>query len=294
MRPPRGPPRPNAAESTLAQPPSVENSAHIGQGARIDSFKEPEGLVGEMATGPRLTKPARLGAWAALPALLAVFLIAAPTMGASPGAFEKTFHPSYTSHGGREYVGLTPANTSPFNLTSGMLSVNTSEGVTRCQPNASRCLWGFVLDVVGGVKELRLNVSTKGLYNISAKWRGTIFANLSALLNKSSYGTVMANYSIETGLSICCGPLRPKQVWTTLLSSGADYHGNKSVRVAMGVSGPHTILLGPGWSQRKYLLAAYIEVIGYISVSQQAKPGAYAFVSFSSPGGVELKDISIT
>lgn len=231
--------------------------------------------------------------WAGFLAVLAVCLLAAPSVTASPSTFEKTFRPPYTSHGGREYTNITgPSNTLAFDLTSGVLTVNKSAEVTRCHPNATRCNWGFMLFAVGGVKELKFNVSTAGSYNVSAKWRGTIWANLSVYLNGSARGTVMSNYSIITGLGICCGPNKPNQVWTSLTSSGIDQRGNRSVRVVTGVVNPHMVWLKPG-TRQKYELAAYIEVFGYISVSKQAKPGASAEVSFSSPGGVELKYISV-
>lgn len=280
---------PEASKAALVSIPSYRRT-------EVDSFKEPVGVIRGMRVERGEFRRTRVLVWPALPAVIAVCLLAAPSMAGSPAAYHKTFLPPYLLNGeDREYggSGCGVVCQLSFNLTSGVLAANDSEEVTRCQPHALRCLWSYAFSAAGGVTHLGFKVPIAGYYNVSAAWSGTIFANLSVFLNNSALGTVQANYTFFVVSYMCCGPNHAKSVSQAYqLANGSIQSGTKSYRIVAKATSPLRMWLTP--RKLKYHLTEYIEVIGSGFVSKSAKPGASTEVLFDSPGGVALKYVSVT
>lgn len=251
-----------------------------------------------MPVPTRWTRRARLGSWAGLLAILAVVVLAAPSM-AAPAApsLSRTFRAPYNGRvdsgwvGGSGGWGCVSANASlpEFNLTTGgLLEDNWATG---CRNPGHKGWAQFTIRDYAGVDYLGFHVAKAGDYNLSALWTGFVWANLSVLLNRSAMGTANVSYEIWAttflygGRGTGIGTLS----WTDDLANGSDGRGIQDHHPSFGkVAGPYVVWLNSG----SYDVGSMLVFTMSGWVGAKAKVGAMVDVSLVS-SGVRLKYVAV-
>lgn len=246
-----------------------------------------------MSPPGRGARSARVGAWTALPALAAICLIAAPTLGtpATP-ALHVVFrapYPSGSSHasgfgaGGGRCSHLNSAG-EVANATTGNFGIDISLSATGC-PHANRAS-GVGYWASAGFENIAFVAPSTGNVTVSANWSGVLWLNASIHPGGAKLGQLKADWNVT--VSILLGP----DTFTYLYSAVTLYKGSDHTRLHLGASPQYTVTgLKPG---KTYDVAAIVSVNSFGVESSSKKPGGYVLATLQSSTDVRLVNIHLT
>lgn len=232
---------------------------------------------------------------------LAALLATPPTSAAAPSV--RRWGPPFSS--GREFAdggsfhGTSCAQTflsapAQFWLPSGRFYVNTSGQACQFSPSPSGATGGsFRWPSGAGIYNLTFHVPAVGLYNVSSRWSGGIWANLSIDRNRSAPGVPMyAGFNVTITTRVYCVQNATNvSSATRVLGSGNISNGSRSHFLRLGAVGPLRVDLRPG---RTYRLSVGVTTSIFGSVGPRARYQATATATIDGREGLFLRRVLVS
>src|SRR5579871_6284833 len=267
---------------------------------------------------PRLP---RAGTFAGAVAVILLVLLSAPGLSGVPSStFTKTWSPpSYrqalinngTNVNGWGYGGCAGLNVSDpgrFNLTTGRASFNASTSLFPCVTSANSV---SMFSAFAGIYTVNAStyfksgvfkgftVPATGWYNVTAKWSGSAWFNLT--IHHSFSTQVNATYSVFQYLDVCdqhtlqCVIPYSGNGWYPIATGHLNHNGSLSVRVRVSQFGPFSV-----WMQAKHNLLIGTSMAVGVSISEPTykagniKTPVSGWSNVTSEPGFRLNSIQLT